>query len=223
MSASINPWTGAHIDPNIKGAFGWVASALSYTLFLSPIKTFWEIARVTKDTGQYIPLPYLMGVVNCVFWSLWAFVTPNRISPIVTNVGGAVICFAIYVKDAALKRRFLLQLSATALLCAAGIAVAIAVRHCPDHAHCDKPFHAGEPQNHAANVLGIVANVGNIFMYGAPLAIMREVVRTKSVRFMPFLLTLTVFLSSVAWLGYGTYVGDVFISIPNACGPSVEH
>ena len=49
-------------------------------------------------------------------------------------------------------------------------------------------------------------------------AVMKEVIRTQSVKYMPFLLTLTVFCSSVMWLCYGLYVGDVFITVPNASG-----
>ena len=141
----------------------------------------------------------------------------------VTNTGGTalevtyVIIFWCYCnKDT--RATFLRQLAATALLCGAGIVVALAVHHCPKDETCNKPFHHGTPQNVSANILGVVANVGNICLYGAPLAIMREVMRTESVKFMPFLLTLTVFSSSIMWLSYGLYVGDLFITIPNASG-----
>ena len=118
--------------------------------------------RKAGDTGQFTPLPFLAGIVNCFFWCLWAFVTPNRLAPIVTNTGGTVleviyvVLFTVYC-NAEAKRTFYRQLVATVALCAVGIVIALAVDHCPKGEVCDKPFHVGTPQNVAANVLGVVA------------------------------------------------------------------
>ncbi|GFP92930.1 bidirectional sugar transporter sweet1 [Phtheirospermum japonicum] len=55
-------------------------------------------------------------------------------------------------------------------------------------------------------------------MYASPLAVMRVVIKTKSVEYMPFLLSLFVFLSATCWLVYGLIGKDIFILVPNALG-----
>uniref|UniRef100_A0A8I6Y4X9 Bidirectional sugar transporter SWEET n=1 Tax=Hordeum vulgare subsp. vulgare TaxID=112509 RepID=A0A8I6Y4X9_HORVV len=65
---------------------------------------------------------------------------------------------------------------------------------------------------------GLAATVFSICMYASPLSIMRLVIKTKSVEFMPFLLSLSVFLCGTSWFIYGLLGLDPFIYIPNGCG-----
>ncbi|CAA0812918.1 Bidirectional sugar transporter SWEET1 [Striga hermonthica] len=55
-------------------------------------------------------------------------------------------------------------------------------------------------------------------MYASPLAVMKVVIKTKSVEYMPFLLSLFVFLSATCWLIYGLIGKDIFILVPNGLG-----
>lgn len=68
------------------------------------------------------------------------------------------------------------------------------------------------------SLVGIVAAALSVCMYGAPLSIMKLVVETKSVEYMPFFLSLFVFLCSLSWFVYGILGRDVFVGVPNGVG-----
>nr|GLL47490.1 protein RST1 isoform X1 [Ipomoea trifida] len=65
---------------------------------------------------------------------------------------------------------------------------------------------------------GIAATILSIIMYGSPLSIIRLMVKTKSVEFMPFFLSLFVFLCGTSWFIFGLLGKDPFVAIPNGFG-----
>jgi solute carrier family 50 protein (sugar transporter) len=67
-------------------------------------------------------------------------------------------------------------------------------------------------------LIGIIATIANCLMFAAPLAVMQQVIRTKSVRYMPFLLSLASFLCALVWLVWAILSVDYFVLIPNALG-----
>ncbi|PKI55217.1 hypothetical protein CRG98_024508 [Punica granatum] len=67
-------------------------------------------------------------------------------------------------------------------------------------------------------VLGVICDVFNIIMYGMPLSIMKKVVTTKSVEYMPFFLSLTGFLNGCIWTSYALIKFDIYLLISNGLG-----
>ncbi|KAF2312170.1 hypothetical protein GH714_028365 [Hevea brasiliensis] len=65
---------------------------------------------------------------------------------------------------------------------------------------------------------GSVGLVGSVGMYGSPLVVMKQVIQTKSVEFMPFYLSFFSFLASSLWLAYGLFSRDIFLASPNLLG-----
>ncbi|BAF16840.1 Os05g0214300 [Oryza sativa Japonica Group] len=66
--------------------------------------------------------------------------------------------------------------------------------------------------------VGSVGLVSSISMYGSPLVAMKQVIRTKSVEFMPFYLSLFTLFTSLTWMAYGVIGRDPFIATPNCIG-----
>uniref|UniRef100_A0A6N2KYN3 Bidirectional sugar transporter SWEET n=1 Tax=Salix viminalis TaxID=40686 RepID=A0A6N2KYN3_SALVM len=66
--------------------------------------------------------------------------------------------------------------------------------------------------------VGSLTVVSLISMFASPLFIINLVVRTKSVEFMPFYLSLSTFLMSTSFLLYGVLNFDAFIYVPNGIG-----
>ncbi|XP_044430998.1 bidirectional sugar transporter SWEET6a-like [Triticum aestivum] len=62
---------------------------------------------------------------------------------------------------------------------------------------------------------GILCVIFGLAMYASPLTIMGKVIKTKSVEYMPFFLSLGSFLNGVCWTSYALIKFDLYVTIPN--------
>ncbi|XP_073356829.1 bidirectional sugar transporter SWEET6a-like [Aegilops tauschii subsp. strangulata] len=65
---------------------------------------------------------------------------------------------------------------------------------------------------------GILCVIFGSAMYASPLTIMGKVIKTKSVEYMPFFLSLVSFLNGVCWTSYALIKFDLYVTIPNGLG-----
>ncbi|KAL3529585.1 hypothetical protein ACH5RR_008907 [Cinchona calisaya] len=72
--------------------------------------------------------------------------------------------------------------------------------------------------NKRSMLVGILCLIFNIIMYVSPLTVMRRVITTKSVKYMPFYLSLANFANGSCWFTYGFLKFDPFVVIPNGLG-----
>ncbi|KAJ9148107.1 hypothetical protein P3X46_030198 [Hevea brasiliensis] len=181
---------------NVVGIFG---NIIALFLFLSPVPTFIQILK-KKAVEQYSPAPYLATLINCMVWVLYGLpmVHPNSLLVITINGSGTfieflyIILFIIYSDK---KKRFIFIAALTILVLTL--------------AHTTKK---------RSMTVGFVCICFNIMMYASPLSVMKMVVTTKSVEYMPFFLSLASFANGLAWSSYALIRFDPFIFIPNGLG-----
>lgn len=188
--------------------FGIFGNVTALFLFLSPIITFRRVIR-NKTTEDFSGVPYNMTLLNCLLsaWYGLPFVSPNNLLVSTINGIGAfieaiyVLIFLIYAPR---KLRYRM-LGLLAIVCSVFAGVAL-VSMLALHGNSRKLL------------CGTAATVFSICMYASPLSIMRLVIKTKSVEFMPFFLSLFVFLCGTSWFIYGLLGHDPFVIMPNGCG-----
>ncbi|MCE3051171.1 hypothetical protein HAX54_049037 [Datura stramonium] len=69
-----------------------------------------------------------------------------------------------------------------------------------------------------AQIVGWICLIFSLCVFVAPLGVLRQVIRTKSVEYMPFLLSFFLTLSAIMWFFFGLLRKDYNIAIPNVLG-----
>ncbi|XP_029129849.1 bidirectional sugar transporter SWEET1 isoform X2 [Cajanus cajan] len=183
--------------------FGILGNGSGLFLFLAPTVTFRRII-VNKSTEKFSGVPYPMTLLNCLLssWYGLPFVSPNNILVTVINGTGAVIetiYVLIFVLFAPKKEKAkVLGLFSFVVAVFSGV---VLVSLLALHGQARKIF------------CGFAAAIFSIIMYGSPLSIMRLVIKSKSVEFMPFFLSLFVFLCGTSWFIFGLLGHDLFVTI----------
>lgn len=189
-------------------AAGIAGNIFAFVLFVSPIPTFQRIIK-NKSTEQFSGLPYLYSLLNCLIclWYGLPVVSHGIILVATVNSIGAafqltysVIFLAYADKTNKVKMSGLLL----AVFGVFGIVVLISLKF------FDHPARQ--------MFVGCLSIASLIFMFASPLFIINLVIRTKSVEFMPFYLSLATFLMSVSFFAYGLFNFDPFIYFPNGIG-----
>ncbi|XP_055831008.1 bidirectional sugar transporter SWEET1-like [Solanum dulcamara] len=193
----------------IQFVFGIFGNAASLFLFLVPTYTFKRIIK-NKSTEQFSGIPYVMAFLNCLLsaWYGLPFITSNNILVATINEAGAaieliyVLIFSIYVPNIKQKRKILAIFVLFLVAFASAAVMSVLIFHGKNR----KLF------------CGMLASIFSIVMYASPLSIIRLVIRTKSVEYMPFFLSLAVVISCTSWFIYAMLGMDPFIGISTGIG-----
>ncbi|KAL3504341.1 hypothetical protein ACH5RR_034182 [Cinchona calisaya] len=188
--------------------FGIFGNAFALFLFLAPVITFWRIIK-KRSTEQFSGIPYVMTLLNCLLsaWYGLPFVSPHNLLVSTINGTGAaieiiyVLVFLIFAPKKEKTKIFCLFVLVLTVF-AAVVLVSLFALH---------------GQNRKL-LCGLAATIFSIIMYASPLTIIRLVIKTKSVEFMPFFLSLFVFLCGTSWFVFGLLGKDPFVAIPNGFG-----
>ncbi|GKU90567.1 hypothetical protein SLEP1_g4549 [Rubroshorea leprosula] len=194
-----------NVLPFIFGVFGY---ATGLFLFLSPTITFKRIIK-SKSTEQFSGIPYVMTLLNCLLsaWYGLPFISKDNIPVTAINGTGAaieaiyVLIFIIYA-----PKKEKAKISGLFAFILTAFSAVVLVSILALHGSTRKLF------------CGLAATIFSILMYASPLSIMWMVIKTKSVEYMPFFLSLFVFLCGTSWFVFGLLGHDPFVAIPNGVG-----
>ncbi|XWS42365.1 hypothetical protein CRYUN_Cryun16bG0008300 [Craigia yunnanensis] len=186
---------------------GIIGNVISLLVFASPIKTFWEVVK-KKSTENYKGVPYITTLLCTSLWTFYGIINPDGLLVMTVNGVGAIFeliyvtLFLIYApKDKKVKTA-----KFVAVLNVGFLGAVIAVTVLAIHGKTRLTF------------VGILCAGLTIGMYASPLSAMRTVIQTKSVEYMPFLLSFFLFINAGVWSAYAVLVKDIYIGLPNAIG-----
>ncbi|XP_059074811.1 bidirectional sugar transporter SWEET3b-like [Cryptomeria japonica] len=67
-------------------------------------------------------------------------------------------------------------------------------------------------------LVGTLGVILSIVMYASPLSVVGAVIKTKSVKYIPFLVSLFSTLNALVWSAYSVMAKNIFIAVPNGIG-----
>ncbi|CAK8531678.1 unnamed protein product [Lathyrus sativus] len=186
---------------------GVIGNIISILMFLSPVPTFWRIIK-HRSTEDFSSFPYICTLLNSSLWTYYGTIKAGEYLVATVNGFGIfvetiyILLFLIYApQKMRVKTAILVGILDVGILAAAVVATQLALE--------------GEARSGAVGIMGAALN---ILMYASPLAVMKIVVTTKSVEYLPFLLSFFFFLNGGVWLLYAVLVGDIILGIPNGTG-----
>ncbi|XP_062221177.1 bidirectional sugar transporter SWEET4-like [Phragmites australis] len=193
----------------IRTVIGVIGNGTALVLFLSPLPTFYRIWK-NGSVEQYSPIPYVATLLNCMMWVLYGLPLVHPHSMLVITINGTgmaieltyVTLFLLY--SAGTARRKVLLLLAAEVAFVAGVASLVLTL-----------AHTHERRSMVVGILCVLFGTG---MYAAPLSVMKMVIQTKSVEYMPLFLSLASLVNGICWTAYALIRFDLYITIPNGLG-----
>lgn len=191
-----------------KDAAGIAGNIFAFGLFVSPIPTFRRIIR-NGSTEMFSGLPYIYALLNCLIclWYGTPLISPNNFMVLTVNSAGAVFQFVYLILFVTYAEKHRKVRMIGLLLAVLGLFAIIV-------------FGSWQIVDHVMRQMfvGFLSVASLISMFASPLFIIKLVIRTKSVEFMPFYLSLSTFLMSASFFLYGLLNFDVFVYVPNGIG-----
>ncbi|MCE0480805.1 hypothetical protein HAX54_037936, partial [Datura stramonium] len=169
--------------------------------------TFYNIYK-KKSTEGYQSIPYVVALFSAMLWIYYAFLKTNTTLLITINTFGCFIetLYVGFYLFYAPKKARVQTIKLLLLLVVGGFGAIVLVTQF---------LFKGVVR---AQIVGWICLVFSLCVFVAPLCIVRQVIKTKSVEYMPFLLSVFLTLSAVMWFFYGLLLKDFNIAIPNVLG-----
>ncbi|KAG6586245.1 Bidirectional sugar transporter SWEET17, partial [Cucurbita argyrosperma subsp. sororia] len=186
---------------------GVIGNIISVLFFLSPVKTFWLVLK-KRSTEEFDSLPYVSTFLTAALWAYYGLIKPDGFLIVSVNIFGISlqICYLTIFLLFSPPNMRVRTATLVAIFDIGFVGATILISYLMLHG------------TSRIEVIGFICAALNIMNCGSPLGIARKVVRTRSVEYMPFLLTLCIFLNSGVWTFYAVLVKDPYIGVPNLIG-----
>ncbi|KAJ0246272.1 Bidirectional sugar transporter SWEET3 [Hirschfeldia incana] len=193
-------------------SIGILGNGASVLLYTAPILTFSRVFK-KKSTEEFSCFPYVMTLLNCLIYTWYGLPIVSHLwenLPLITINGVGILLellfIFIYFCYASPKEKVKVGvIFVPVVIVLFGVTAVISAVVFDEH-------------RHRKSFVGSVGLVASISMYGSPLVVMKKVIETKSVEYMPFYLSFFSFLASSLWLAYGLLSHDLFLASPNMVG-----
>ncbi|KAL6890174.1 hypothetical protein ACP4OV_008937 [Aristida adscensionis] len=198
---------GLSLQHPLAFSFGLLGNIISFLTYLAPLPTFYRIYK-NKSTEGFQSVPYVVALFSAMLWIYYALLKSDECLLITINSAGCVIetiYIAVYLAYAPRKAR--LFTAKILLLLNVGVFGAILL--------LTLLLSTGQQR---VVLLGWICVGFSVSVFVAPLSIIRQVVRTRSVEFMPFSLSVSLTISAVVWFLYGLLIKDKYVALPNILG-----
>ncbi|XP_060196248.1 bidirectional sugar transporter NEC1-like isoform X2 [Lycium barbarum] len=170
--------------------FGLLGNIVSFIVFLAPVPTFYKIYKRNSSKGFQV-IPYLVALSSAGLLLYYVYLKKNAYLIVSINGFGCVI-------ELASKSQIFTGWLMLLIVGALGMVMLFSYVF----AKCSE----------RVMIVGWICAVIHVAVFAAPLSIMRQVIRTKSVEFMPFTLSLFLTLCATMWFFYG-FFKDFYIEV----------
>ncbi|XP_022736938.1 bidirectional sugar transporter SWEET10-like [Durio zibethinus] len=187
--------------------FGILGNVVSFLVSIAPLPTFYQIYKKKTSEG-FQSIPYVVSLFSAMLWIYYALLKKDAMLLITINT---FCCFiqSFYIitylyygpkKEKVMTVKFILLFNVF------GFGVIFL-----------STFFLHNPSIRL-HILGYICMAFGLGVFAAPLAIVRKVIKTKSVEYMPFTLSVFLTLAAVMWFFYGFMLNDKNIAVPNVVG-----
>uniref|UniRef100_A0A0D9WTQ5 Bidirectional sugar transporter SWEET n=1 Tax=Leersia perrieri TaxID=77586 RepID=A0A0D9WTQ5_9ORYZ len=199
------------ISPDtVRTAIGIVGNVVALVRYLSPAPTFYCIWK-KRSVEQYSATPYVATLLSCMLWLLYGLpaVQPRGMALVIviSVVGIAIqlVYLALYLafSAGAVRRRVVLLLAAEVTFIGVVALLILTLAHTHER---------------RAMIVGILIVLIGTGMYAAPLTVMKMVIKTKSVEYMPLFLSLALLANGICWTAYALIRFDLYLTITSGLG-----
>ncbi|CAI9767885.1 unnamed protein product [Fraxinus pennsylvanica] len=187
--------------------FGILGNITSFLVLLAPVPTFYRICK-KKSTEDFQSIPYSVALFSATLYLYYAFLKNNVIMLITIN---SVICvfevvFLTIFMEYATKKSKIFTTKLLVLFNIGTLGVIIGCTYFLSEGH------------QRVTIVGWICSAFSVSVFAAPLSIMRQVITTKSVEYMPLPLSFFLTICAVVWFFYGLFIKDLYIASPNVVG-----
>ncbi|XP_058096096.1 bidirectional sugar transporter SWEET3b-like [Magnolia sinica] len=195
----------------LRMAIGIMGNAATLLLYASPILTFKRIIK-KRSTEEFSCIPYTVALLNCLLYTWYGLpiVSVKWENFLLITINGFGIFLessfiVTYIWFAQAERKKIVSFMAVAVIVIFSTTMLVSMFALHDH-HLRKLL------------VGSVGLAASATMYASPLVVMRRVIHTKSVEFMPFYLSFFSLVNSLLWVIYGVLSHELILAAPNLLG-----